>query len=170
MKFAVAALIATTSAIRIQDKKEKVCVTKELANEGFKAMDTDDSGVLSYGEIQVGLEELAKALNYTIKDADWAWVKKTGDKIDSKTPGKVDHDEFHKFANAVFKHWDICDVAREMEKKAKVNRKCVDKNQAKEGFKDLDTNNSGSLSYDEIKAGLKELARSQDHVITKQEW
>ena len=113
MKFAVAALIATTSAIRIQDKKEKVCVTKELADEGFKAMDTDDSGVLSYGEIQVGLEELAKALNYTIKDADWAWVKKTGDKIDSKTPGKVDEKEFYRFSNAVFRHFDLCHLAKE---------------------------------------------------------
>ena len=41
---------------------------------------------------------------------------------------------------------------------------------AREGFKALDTDDSGSLSYDEIKVGLEELAKSQDHVITADEW
>ena len=116
MKFAIAALLATTSAIRIDASKGKKCVTKRLAAEGFKALDTDDSGVLSYDEIQVGVEELAKAMDHTITADEWTWIKTTGEKIDSKTPGKVDEKEFHTFANALFRHFDLCGIARDMEK------------------------------------------------------
>lgn len=92
MKFAIAAIIATTAAIQIRapDQSKEVCVSKGLAREGFKALDTDDSGSLSYDEVQVGLEELAKSLDYHPTDADWAWIEATGKKIDSATPGKVD--------------------------------------------------------------------------------
>ena len=129
MKFAIAAIIATTAAIQIRapDSGKEVCVSKRLAAEGFKALDTDDSGSLSYDEVQVGLEELAKSLDYTPTDADWAWIQATGEKIDSATPGKVDHKEFFKFANAVAKHWDICHLAREAEKDMPKPRMCVSK-------------------------------------------
>ena len=89
MKFAIAALLATTSAIRIE-KGGKGCVTKRLAAEGFKALDTDDSGSLSYDEIKIGLGELAKALDHTVTADEWKWIEATGEKIDSKNPGKVD--------------------------------------------------------------------------------
>ena len=171
MKFALAAIIASTAAIRIDSEKKDVCVTKRLANEGFKALDTDDSKFLSYDEIKIGVEELAKALDHKITDAEWKWIEETGEKIDSKTPGKVDRKEFHQFANALFRHFDLCSLAREMEKEGRKARgQCVDKKQAEEGFKALDTNHNGSLSYGEIKAGLEELAKSQDHVITDAEW
>jgi Ca2+-binding EF-hand superfamily protein len=168
MKFAVAALIASTSAIRIQ-AQGKGCVTKKLAAEGFKALDTNHNGSLSYEEIKVGLEELAKSLDHTVTKEEWEWIEKTGEKIDSKTPGKVDEKEFHQFANAVFKHFGLCHLAREAEGKH-VKQKCVDHKLAAEGFKALDTNHNGSLSYDEIKVGLEDLAKSQHHTITKEEW
>ena len=171
MKFAIAALLATTSAIRITaDAQGKGCVTKKLAHEGFKALDTDDSGSLSNDELKVGVEELAKSLHHVITADEWEWIKETGTKIDSKTPGKVDEKEFHEFANALFKHFDLCHLAREAEAESKVDRKCIDKKQAAEGFKAFDTNNNGSLSYGEIKAGLEYIAKSQDHVITADEW
>ena len=112
MKFALAAIIASTAAIRIDSTKEEKCVTKRLANEGFKALDTDDSGTLSYDEIKVGVEELAKALDHKITDAEWQWIEATGEKIDAKTPGKVDEKEFFRFSNAVFRHFDLCHLAR----------------------------------------------------------
>ena len=128
MKFALAAIIASTAAIRISSDKEEKCVTKRLANEGFKALDTDDSKFLSYDEIKIGVEELAKALDHKITDAEWKWIEATGEKIDDKTPGKVDHKEFHEFANALFRHFDLCAIAREMEKQGRHARKeCVDK-------------------------------------------
>ena len=71
MKFAIAALLATTSAIRIGSQGKKGCVSKEMAREGFKALDTDDSGSLSYDEIKVGVEDLAKALDHTVTAEEW---------------------------------------------------------------------------------------------------
>jgi Ca2+-binding EF-hand superfamily protein len=177
MKFAIAALLATTSAIRITaDAQGKRCVTKKLAHEGFKALDTDDSGSLSNDELKVGVEELAKSLHHVITADEWEWIKETGEKIDSKTPGKVDEKEFHEFANAVFRHFDLCHLAREerAEDKAPASlaqgKGCVTKRLAHEGFKSLDTDDSGSLSYDEIKVGLEELAKSLDHTVTADEW
>jgi len=115
MKFAVVALIATTSAIRIE-AQGKGCATKEFTNEGFEALDTDHNGSLSYDEIKVGIEELAKALDHKVTKDEWKWIMETGEKIDSKTPGKVDKKEFHKFANALFKHFDLCHLVKEAEK------------------------------------------------------
>jgi hypothetical protein len=88
-----------------------------LAAQEFKKLDTDKSGSLSYGEIKVGLEELAKSQDHTITDKEWKWIEETGTKIDSKTPGKVDEDEFWLFANAVADKFDLCHLAREEEAK-----------------------------------------------------
>jgi len=167
MKFAIAALLATTSAIRIGSEGKKGCVSWKLAKKGFEALDTDDSGSLSPDEIKVGIEELAKSQDRTITDKEWKWLEETGEKIDSKTPGKVDLKEFHTFANAVFKHFELCHLVKESKEP---RRKCVDWRQAKRGFKALDTDKSGSLSYDEIKVGLEDLAKSQDYTPTKQDW
>jgi Ca2+-binding EF-hand superfamily protein len=170
MKFAIAALLASTSAIRI-GTQGKGCVSKGFAAEGFAALDTDHSGSLSYDEIGTGLEELAKALDHKITAEEWAWLKATGEKIDSKTPGSVDEKEFFLFANAVFKHFDLCELAREAEKEMKHARKtCVSKDMAEAGFEHLDTNHNGSLSYQEIEAGLKELAAALHHTLTADEW
>jgi len=113
MKFAVAALLATTSAITIN--KQGGCVSKRLANQGFDALDTDKSKWLSYDEIKVGVEELAKSLNHTLSADEWKWIEETGEKIDSKNPGHVNRREFREFANAVFEHFDLCDLAKKME-------------------------------------------------------
>lgn len=164
MKFAVAALIATTSALRM--KVQKGCISPEMADEGFKALDTNHNGSLSYDEIKVGLEELAKSQNHTITAEEWKWIEETGSKIDAKTPGKVDHKEFFLFANAVFEHFGLCHLVEG----SHVPQECVDHELAREGFKALDTNDNGSLSYDEIKKGLEELAASQNHTITADEW
>ena len=112
MKFAVVALLASTSAIKM-NKGKRECVSHEQAVEGFRALDTNHDGSLSYDEIKVGLEDLAASQNYTITDADWKWAKETGAKIDTATPGKVDEEEFYEFANALFRHYKICHLARE---------------------------------------------------------
>ena len=54
MKYAVAALLGCTSAIKVNTKGAK-CVTKRLAREGFSAIDTNDNGSLSYDEVKVGV-------------------------------------------------------------------------------------------------------------------
>jgi hypothetical protein len=128
MKFTLATIIATTAAIRIaSEKKAEVCVSEALAKDGFEALDTDDSKFLSYDEIKVGVEELAKSLDHVVTADEWAWIEKTGEAIDSKTPGKVDQKEFYTFANALFKHFELCDIAREMAKEAEPPKVCVSK-------------------------------------------
>jgi len=94
-------------------KVDRRCVDKKQAAEGFKMLDTDGSGSLSYDEIKAGLEELAKSQDHVITADEWAWIQATGEKIDSKTPGKVDEKEFFRFSNAVFRHFDLCYLARE---------------------------------------------------------
>ena len=71
-------------------QEPKGCVTHEMAKEGFKELDTNGNGSLSYEEIKVGIDELAKSQDHTLTDEEWKWIKTTGEKIDSKTPGKVD--------------------------------------------------------------------------------
>ena len=73
-----------------QEQKQKGCVSKKMAKEGFEALDTNEDGSLSYEEIKVGIDQFAKSQNHTLTDEEWAWIKTTGEKIDSKTPGKVD--------------------------------------------------------------------------------
>ena len=98
MKFAIVALLANTSAIRIRSletaDKHKGCISHKMARNGFADLDTNHNGSLSYEEIKVGLEELAKDMNHTISKKEWEWIEATGKKIDSKTPGKVDEHEF----------------------------------------------------------------------------
>merc|ERR1712127_763373 len=78
--------------------------------EGFHHLDTDHSGELSYGEIKVGIEDLASSMHYTPTAADWDWIKATGSAIDTKNPGSVDEEEFFTFANDVFNHFGICNM------------------------------------------------------------
>ena len=63
--------------------------------------------------MKVGIEEFARSLNHTLSADEWAWVKKTGERIDSKTPGVVDRKEFYKFSNAAAHHFHLCELARE---------------------------------------------------------
>ena len=98
MKFAIVALLASTSAIRIRSLEtadtQKGCVSHDMAKDGFRALDTNHDGSLSYEEIKVGLEKLASSMDHTITEDEWKWIEATGKKIDSKTPGKVDEEEF----------------------------------------------------------------------------
>ena len=55
MKFAIAALIAATSAITIKSAVSQSCVTEENANESYDSLDTNHNGKLSWTEIVVGL-------------------------------------------------------------------------------------------------------------------
>ena len=117
MKFVIAALIASSSAIRIgslaTDDKHKGCISHEMAKEGFKDLDTNHNGSLSYEEIKVGIETIGEKTNHVITKKEWEWIEATGKKIDSKTPGKVDEHEFWEFANAIFHHFGLCHIARE---------------------------------------------------------
>ena len=55
MKFAIAALIACASAIKIQSSTKKSCVTKEMANDAFDHLDANGNGSLDYDEIKTGV-------------------------------------------------------------------------------------------------------------------
>merc|ERR1719263_1808541 len=102
MKYAVIALLASTSAIRIEKgKKHRGCITPKMSNDVYGELDTNKNGSLDYDEIKTGLEELAKSQDYTPTKEDWEWVEKTGKRIDKKNPGKVNKREFNRFANAV---------------------------------------------------------------------
>ena len=52
----------------------------------------------------------------------------------------------------------------------KEEAKCVTKELARKEFNALDTKDNGSLTFYEIKVGLKELSKSLDHIITNEEW
>ena len=164
MKFVIAALIASSSAIRIgslaTDDKHKGCISHEMAKEGFKDLDTNHNGSLSYEEIKVGIETIAEKTNHVITKKEWEWIEATGKKIDSKTPGKVDEKEFWEFINAIFDHFDLCKGLEQGRERRNEHREheCVDHELAREGFKALDTNHNGSLSYEEIKVGLETIA------------
>ena len=149
MKFAIAALIACASAIKIQSSTKKSCVTKEMANEGFDQLDTNGNGSLDYDEIKTGVQELADQMDYTPTEEDWDWIIATGTAIDKKTPGKVDRKEFRQFSRAVFKHFGLCAMIEEEEEGPPAGG-CVDHEMAMEGFHHLDTDHSGSLDYGEI--------------------
>ena len=91
MKFAVAALLANTSAIQInnphKEKGELACVSWKQADRIYEELDTNHNKVLSVEEVKVGVETLAHDLNHTITAEEWKWIGETGEKIDSKNPG-----------------------------------------------------------------------------------
>jgi hypothetical protein len=63
--------------------------------------------------MKVGIEEVARRMNHTLSAEEWAWVKETGERIDSNDPGVVDREEFYKFSNAAARHFHLCKLARE---------------------------------------------------------
>jgi len=167
MKFAVAALIASTTAIQIRGEAQKKCLTPKETDWAFGKLDADKNGSLDYAEIKTGLDYVAKEHNYTPTDADWAWVEKVGKKIDAKTPGKVDKKEFFVFANAVAEHFDICPSGLA---EVEVTKGCLDRKETNWAYGKLDTNKDGSLSYGEIKKGLEYVAKEHDYTPTKADW
>ena len=102
-----------------QEKAAPTCISETLAKDQFKALDSNDNGSLSYDEIKAGIEAFAKSQNHTLTQDEWTWIKETGTKIDSKTPGKVDNGEFYEFTNAIAEHFGFCTKAsEEIEKEA----------------------------------------------------
>ena len=91
-----------------EKKAAPTCISSTLAMDQFKALDSNHNGSLSYDEIKAGIENFAKSQNHTLTQDEWTWIKETGTKIDSKTPGKVDQEEFYEFSNAVAEHFNLC--------------------------------------------------------------
>jgi hypothetical protein len=52
-------------------------------------------------------------MNHTLTADEWAWIKETGERIDSKNPGHVDEEEFYRFINASVRHFGLCHLAEE---------------------------------------------------------
>ena len=76
MKFAVIALIASASAIKIT-AEAKGCVSPAEAKEGFDHVDTNHNGQIDKAELVTALKAFAASQHYTPTAADWAWVGKT---------------------------------------------------------------------------------------------
>ena len=167
MKFAIAALIAATSAITIKSAVSQSCVTEENANESYDSLDTNHNGKLSWTEIVVGLSYLAGKFNHTITDADKTWIRATYAVIDPKNPGVYSRAEFREFSRLLFKHWGLCAKIEEMDSDIRTGGGCVNHQQAMDAFHHLDTDHSDSLSYSEIVVGLYDLADDVNHTITE---
>lgn len=140
-----------------------------MASQGFKALDTNHDGSLSYDEIKAGLEQLAASQHHTITAEEWAWIEKTGKAIDTKTPGKVDEHEFWEFANAVFEHFGLCHLVEEAEADQEGHGCDISDADAKAAFAHVDTDNSGIISRKELKTAIVAFAKSKGHTITKDE-
>ena len=61
-----------------------------------------NNGSLSYDEMNIGIEWLARLQSHNITKKEWEWIKKIGTKIDTKTEGKFNENEFWEFTNAIF--------------------------------------------------------------------
>jgi len=139
-----------------------------MTREGFKELDTNNNKSLSYDEIKAGLEELAKSQNHTITKDEWEWIKETGEKIDSKTPGKVDEHEFFLFANAVFEHFGLCHLVDEDDHEDHGDHNCdMSPEDSAKVFADVDTNHNGFVGWKEVKTALTAVAKERGHTITK---
>jgi len=101
----------------IQITHDTKCISTEMSKGHFKCLDTNHNKSLSYYAIKVGIENFAKSANHTMTQEEWSWIKETGSKIDSKTPGKVDEEEFFEFTNAVSEHFDLCHLNEEIKTK-----------------------------------------------------
>ena len=75
MKFAAIALIASTSAIKIE--AEKWCVDSKLSNKIFNEIDTNNNGQLGHKELHTALEHFAKEKHHKPTHKDWEWMGKT---------------------------------------------------------------------------------------------
>merc|ERR1711990_674979 len=160
MKFAVAALLVSASAIRINKGKRGPgpCITPEDTNEVYADLDTNGNGSLNVEEVKDGLEQLAKSYNYTITADDWKWLEATGERIDKKNEGTISKHEFWRFSNAVARHFHICP------------EQCVTWKESNWAFNKLDHDKSKDLSYDEVKAGIEYAAKAHNHTLTADEW
>ena len=110
MKFAVAALVATTSAIQIRNQDGGCTVPQLLVDTIFKEVDTNNNGQISINELAKGAEFAAKAYDHKITDADKQWVGETF-KADAGEGGPKDSlnkDEFDQFINKFTNHFGLC--------------------------------------------------------------
>ena len=105
MKFAAIALIASTSAIKIE--AEKWCVDSEESNKIFNVIDTNNNGQIGKHELVHALKEFAHRHHHEITKKEWHWVAKTA-KHDAGKDHTLSEKEFHHWINQFAHHFHLC--------------------------------------------------------------
>lgn len=159
MKFAVAALVATTSAIQIRSEEGKCKVPKPLIAAMFKQTDANGNGQVGEKELIAALKFTAKAYDYTPTEADIKWVEGAAEKWAGKGGPKdsMSEKEFGGFVTAFTNHFGLCgDV-------------CIGPKEAGKYFNKIDTNHNGSISEGELKDALEALAKAHNYKPTQKD-
>ena len=110
MKFAVAALVATASAIQIRSEEGKCKAPKPLVDAMFKQIDTNSNGQISEEELFTAARFIAKAYDYTPTKADKQWVENKAKKFagEGGPTDSMNEKEFGGFATAFARRFGLC--------------------------------------------------------------
>merc|ERR1719484_6137 len=107
MKFAVLALVASTSAIQIRAEADKCHGSMADTNEAFDHIDTNHNGSINQKELTAAVEWVAKKMNHKITKKEWEWLGKTAG-ADAGKDQVMNKKEFNKFANTFVNHFGLC--------------------------------------------------------------
>ena len=103
MKFALIALVASTSAIKVQGTN---CVDPKEAKAIFNAIDTNDNHQVGKKELFHAIKAFTKSRNYKPSKEDWTWVK-TNAKDTAGDDNTLSETEFAEWVNRFALHFHI---------------------------------------------------------------
>lgn len=170
---AVAALVATTQAVQtnfwIQPAQSGLLMNQVAAahafdlEEMFEAVDQNGDGVVTWKEAAAAIKHAAKEHGFKMTKADWKTARNIFKHIDSNGDKKITVDEvkaaiWHAVDGNNDGQWSLEEVQDAIEAVAHeldVTLKANWKDEIAEGFKHVDTDNSGGVSPTELEAAIK---------------
>ena len=110
MKFATLALVASTSAIRLQEQAQGCVIPPIAVKMAFQHIDTNGNGQLSADELKAAFEFVEKAYDFKIgaKAADWIEGQAKKDAGEGGPKDSMSVKEFGQFANQTVNHFGVC--------------------------------------------------------------
>ena len=161
--FAYAALIATVSAVRLSSTTKQGAPSWE---DVLEVLDADGNGKVSWPEIEGFIKEMEQQYGEKMPKDMKKEIKQMFDMVDSDGSGEIDKAEFEA---AVAAHGALGQKAKRHFNKL-VQMKSKARQQGPPSWEDvlavLDTDGSGTVSWDEIVAFIKQIEKEHDIKIS----
>merc|ERR1711998_208094 len=173
---ATAALCATTQALGVENNfwiespaQSNLLMSKIAAEHIFdleemmEAVDTNGDGAVSWKEVKQAIAHYAREHGYKMTKADWKEVHKVFKHLDANGDKKVTIDEVKTAIwqavdgnnDGVWSLEEVQDAIEAVAHELDVELKASWKDEIAEGFKHVDTDNSGGVDPKELEAAIK---------------
>ena len=165
MKFvAIAALLATASAVKISSLNQSSKQGPPTWAEVLEELDADESGTVSWNELSDFFKQIAKEHDYKLTKEDLEQAHEVFKMVDTDKSGEIDKKEFEAAMEAA---GALGQKSRKMF--AQVTTKRPEPPTWAEVLEELDADASGTVSWDELSDFFKQIAKEHDYKLTKED-